>query len=144
MTRIARFAPVALLLALAGCGSPDNKYFTLSTEGWTAPVSTAARTVSVDEVTIPSYLDRPQIVIRKDATQADIREYEIPRADNKETGVFAVSNGDRRFTRYGYADLYQQGSGFEVLYRLWPGTQHHLLWGDPAQASGFGHTATVS
>ena len=73
--------------------------------------------------------------------QADIREYEIPRPGRKESGVFSVSNGDRRFTRYGYADLYQQGAGFEVLYRLWPGTQRHLLWGDPAQASGFGRSA---
>jgi hypothetical protein len=73
--------------------------------------------------------------------QADIREYEIPRPERRESGVFAVSNGDRRFTRYGYADLYQQGSGFDVLYRLWPGTQRHLLWGDPAQASGFGRSA---
>jgi hypothetical protein len=73
--------------------------------------------------------------------QADIREYEIPRADRMETGVFAVSNGERRFTRYGYADLYQQNSGFEVLYRLWPGTQRHLLWGDPALAAGYGRTA---
>jgi hypothetical protein len=73
--------------------------------------------------------------------QADIRELEIPRADRIETGIFSVSNGERRFTRYGYADLYQQDSGYEVLYRLWPGTQHHLLWGDPAQAAGFGRTS---
>jgi hypothetical protein len=73
--------------------------------------------------------------------QADIREQEIPRADRMETGVFAVSNGERRFTRYGYADLYQQNSGFEVLYRLWPGTQRHLLWGDPALAGGYGRVA---
>jgi len=76
MTRISWIGSV-LLLALAGCSSPDNKYFTLSTEGGAAPASTVVtRTVSVDEVTIPSYLDRPQIVIRKDATQADLHEYE--------------------------------------------------------------------
>lgn len=73
--------------------------------------------------------------------QADIREQEIPRADRMESGLFNVSNGERRFTRYGYADLYQQGNGLDVLYRLWPGTQRHLLWADPALASGFGHTA---
>ena len=73
--------------------------------------------------------------------QADIREQEIPRADRMEAGTFSVSNGERRFTRYGYADLYQQNSGFDVLYRLWPGTQRHLLWGDPALAAGYGRTA---
>jgi len=73
--------------------------------------------------------------------QADIRGQEIPRADRMEAGLFNVSNGERRFTRYGYADLYQQGNGLDVLYRLWPGTQRHLLWGDPALAAGFGRTA---
>lgn len=73
--------------------------------------------------------------------QADIREQEIPRDNRMESGLFNVSNGERRFTRYGYADLYQQGNGLDVLYRLWPGTQRHLLWADPALAAGFGHTA---
>ena len=73
--------------------------------------------------------------------QADIRELEIPRPERMETGLFNVSNGERRFTRYGYADLYQEGQKYEVLYRLWPGTQHHLLWGDPALAAGYAQTA---
>ena len=73
--------------------------------------------------------------------QADIRPVEIPRPGGAANAVFAVSEGDRRFTRYGYADLYQDGAKFELLYRLWPGTQHHLLWGDPAQAAAFGRVA---
>jgi hypothetical protein len=72
--------------------------------------------------------------------QADIRPVEIPRGAAA-NAVFALSEGDRRFTRYGYADLYQDGSKLELLYRLWPGTQHHLLWGDPAQAAAFGRAA---
>ena len=43
--------------------------------------------------------------------------------------------------RYGYGDCYHQGNGIELLYRVWPGTQRHLLWGDPALASGYGHAA---
>lgn len=73
--------------------------------------------------------------------QADIRELEIPRADRMEQGTFNVSNGARRFTRYGYADLFQEGQKYEVLFRLWPGTQRHLLWGDPETAAGYGRTA---
>jgi hypothetical protein len=73
--------------------------------------------------------------------QTDIRELEIPTPARMETGTFSVSNGERRFTRYGYADLYQAGSKFEVLYRLWPGTQRHLLWGDPEMAAAYGRTA---
>lgn len=73
--------------------------------------------------------------------QTDIRELEIPRADRMETGVFAVSNGARRFTRYGYADLFQEGRKYNVLFRLWPGTQRHLLWGDAEMAAAYSRTA---
>jgi hypothetical protein len=71
--------------------------------------------------------------------QADIRANEYPRAGV--TGTFAVSSGARNFTRYGYGDFYQQGIGLDLLYRVWPGTQRHLLWGDPALAAGYGRAA---
>jgi hypothetical protein len=73
--------------------------------------------------------------------QADIRQLEIPRADHVEKGVFSVSGGARLFTRYGYADFLQQGSKYQVLFRLWPGTQRHLLSGDPELAAGYGRTS---
>jgi hypothetical protein len=53
----------------------------------------------------------------------------------------AISSGARNFTRYGYGDFYQQDIGLELLYRVWPGTQRHLLWGDPALAAGYGRAA---
>ncbi len=74
--------------------------------------------------------------------QADIRQLEIPQADRMESGVFSVSNGERRFTRYGYADFLQQGRHYDLLFRLWPGTQRHLLSGDPAMAAAFGRTSS--
>ena len=75
--------------------------------------------------------------------QADIRAYEIPRADAASTtGVFSVSNGDRRFTRYGYADMYQDGANLGLIYRLWPGTQRHLLKGDAALAAAMARSAS--
>ena len=67
---------------------------------------------------------------------------EIPEPDRMETGVFSVSNGARRFTRYGYADFFQQGSRYQLLFRLWPGTQRHLLSGDPETAAAFGRTSS--
>ena len=73
--------------------------------------------------------------------QADIRALEIPRPDRIESGPFNVSNGARLFTRYGYADFFQQGSRYELLFRLWPGTQRHLLSGDPEMAAAFGRTS---
>jgi hypothetical protein len=71
--------------------------------------------------------------------QADIRATEYPREGV--TGTFALSSGSRQFTRYGYGDFYQQGLGLELLYRVWPGTQRHLLWADPALAAGYGRAA---
>src|ERR1039458_5226394 len=71
--------------------------------------------------------------------QADIRATEYPREGV--TGAFAVSSGARNFTRYGYGDFYQQGIVLDLLYRVWPGTQRHLLWGDPALAAGYGRAA---
>ena len=73
--------------------------------------------------------------------QADIRQLEIPQPDRMETGVFSVSNGARRFTRYGYADFFQQGSHYQLLFRLWPGTQRHLLSSDPEMAAAYGRTS---
>jgi hypothetical protein len=70
--------------------------------------------------------------------QADIRATEYPRTGV--TGTFTVSSGERNFTRYGYGDFYGQDS-ITVMYRVWPGTQRHLLWADPALASGYGNAA---
>jgi len=74
--------------------------------------------------------------------QADIRALEIPRPDHVDkSGRFSVSGGARLFTRYGYADFFRQGIRYEVLFRLWPGTQRHLLWGDPEMAAAYGRTS---
>jgi hypothetical protein len=73
--------------------------------------------------------------------QADIRPLEIPPPDDKGNGPMSISNGARRFTRYGYADYLQEGSPAKILFRLWPGTQRHLLSGDPELAAAFGRTS---
>ena len=70
--------------------------------------------------------------------QADIREAEYPRKGV--TGTFAVSSGERNFTRYGYGDFYGQHQ-IELIYRVWPGTQRHLLSGDHVLAVGYGVAA---
>jgi hypothetical protein len=73
--------------------------------------------------------------------QAAIRELEMPRNDDKDHGIFSLSGGSRRFLRYGYGDLFQEGRRYDVLFRIWPGTQRLLLWGDPATAAAYGHSA---
>jgi hypothetical protein len=74
--------------------------------------------------------------------QAAIRELEMPPKQSV-TGLFALSNGSRKFLRYGYGDLLKEGRQYGILYRIWPGTQRTLLWGDPAMAAAYGRTANL-
>jgi len=71
--------------------------------------------------------------------QADIRAVERP---GKPTGehatLMALSIGERRFTRYGFADLLREDRRYGVLFRIWPGTQRLLLWGDPTFGRAYG------
>jgi hypothetical protein len=82
--------------------------------------------------------------------QAAIRELERPREGEAaaptdgRAGFMAVSEGSRPFTRYGYADFLEQDRPYGVLYRVWPGTQRLLLWGDPAMAAGYGRHSSLA
>ena len=75
--------PLGLLLALlvAGCaGSPPVNLYTLSAVGLPStdirvPPSTPA-VVAVGPVTLPDYIDRPQIVTRKSAYQLELAAYD--------------------------------------------------------------------
>ena len=73
--------------------------------------------------------------------QADIRGLEIPKPGPESAGLFSLSSGTRSFTRYGYADFLKAGSKYKLLFRLWPGTQRHLLSADPEMAAAYGRTA---
>ncbi|MBI3948169.1 MAG: hypothetical protein HY321_19785 [Armatimonadetes bacterium] len=39
--------------------------------------------------------------------------------------------------RYSFGNLLTEGRRYGILYRIWPGTQRLLLWGDPAMAAGY-------
>jgi hypothetical protein len=73
--------------------------------------------------------------------QADIRALEIPHDTGRDNGPFSLSSGARLFTRYGYGDFFQQGSKARIVYRLWPGSQHHLISADPEMAAAYGRTS---
>jgi hypothetical protein len=77
--------------------------------------------------------------------QASIRPREQTplRFAGQDTTVTGVTDGARRFTRYGYADYLSEDRPTDVIFRMWPGTQKLLLWGDPALASGYGRYATL-
>ncbi|PWU12066.1 MAG: hypothetical protein C5B50_22180 [Verrucomicrobia bacterium] len=79
--------------------------------------------------------------------QAEIRELERPRPGREGLGLMKLSTGSRSFTRYGYADLLKENRHHSVMFRIWPGTQRLLLWGDPlmnaAHARAFGFCGCV-
>ncbi|MBO1005077.1 hypothetical protein [Pseudogracilibacillus auburnensis] len=74
--------------------------------------------------------------------QTEIRETELPLQPNPEAGNMVITTTSRRFTRYGYADFLKVNRKYDVFYRIWPGTQRVLLWGDPEIAAGYGRTGT--
>ena len=81
--------------------------------------------------------------------QAAIRELERPvRPDPSDVSEWhrymAVSEGSRPFTRYGYGDFLREDRPYDVVFRLWPGTQRLLLWGDPAFAAAYGRASGLA
>jgi hypothetical protein len=71
-----------------------------------------------------------------------IRDVDMPPAGGAADAHFALSGGSRRFTRYSYADFLAENRRHGVLFRVWPGTQRVLLWGDPVLAAGYGRQAS--
>ncbi len=76
--------------------------------------------------------------------QADIRSLEVPHGglSKSDESLFRFSSGSRSFTRYGYADFLRQDARYKLWFRLWPGTQRHLLSVDPEMAAAYGRTAS--
>lgn len=73
---------------------------------------------------------------------AAIRELEMsPEGSFTDTGT-GILIGDRKFTRYGYADMLAENRNWDVVFRIWPGTQRFLLNGDPALFAGYGRNAS--
>jgi hypothetical protein len=68
--------------------------------------------------------------------QAGIRELEMPPKEERQ-GFFALSDGERKFMRYSYGDLFDEKRKYSVMFRIWPGTQRLLLWGDPEFAAAY-------
>ncbi len=66
---------------------------------------------------------------------SSIRRMEMPPRGQKEEGFFRLSSGARRFLRYSYGDLLGHDRRYGVIFRVWPGTQRCLMWGDPVMAA---------
>ena len=73
--------------------------------------------------------------------QTSIRKQEMPpkkQVDNK----WIFSEGKRKFLRYSYGDLLSNNRKYDILFRIWPGTQRILIWGDSDLARGYGQHST--
>lgn len=68
------------------------------------------------------------------AHQAAIREIE-------RTPSSTSNNPRNSISRYSYSDFLSNDRDYGILFRIWPGMQKILLWGDPALAAGYGHYA---
>lgn len=74
--------------------------------------------------------------------QASIRQTELPVEPHPEAGTMIITTTSRRFTRYGYADFYHEKRPYGIFFRIWPGTQRVLLWGDPEFAAAYGEAGS--
>ncbi len=144
------------LRAHVECGIPEGQYQFWKT--YFEAISNAGRVVEID--LHAKGIDNKMIDLALKATpkvnvspkyisehmglpyhQASIRNQEMPpklKVDSKWT----YSEGSRRFQRYSYGDLLREDRKYGVLFRIWPGTQRVLLWGDPVLASGYGKLST--
>ncbi|MCI2416850.1 hypothetical protein MOQ72_05385 [Saccharopolyspora sp. K220] len=74
--------------------------------------------------------------------QASVRPLEFARPANDDD-LRGITQNARRFTRYGYGDFLRQDRDFDLLFRVWPGTQRFLLWADPEIFAGYGRMSTI-
>lgn len=74
--------------------------------------------------------------------QGAIRALEMPPKNLPKSGLFTLSAGSRSFMRYGYGDLLTKNRRYEVLHRIWPGTQRMLIWGNPQMAADYGRVSS--
>jgi hypothetical protein len=74
--------------------------------------------------------------------QAAIRRSDM--APVSATAHFGLSEGSRRWTRYSYADFLKEDRKYQVVWRVWPGTQRFLLWADPVLFAGYGRNASFA
>ncbi|MFN8522269.1 MAG: hypothetical protein U0821_04095 [Chloroflexota bacterium] len=58
--------------------------------------------------------------------------------------LMGQSAGSMRYTRYGHADFLREDRRYGVYYRIWPGTQRLLAWGDPVFAAGYGRNGSFA
>lgn len=74
--RVRTVALFAAVLMLIGCTSPEPRFYVLSPLAPTNAAATSEIAVGVGPVQFPDYLDRPQIVTRRDRNELEISDFE--------------------------------------------------------------------
>lgn len=74
--------------------------------------------------------------------QASVRDLE--RGKPREDGLRGITQGARRFTRYGYGDFLPSDRSHDLLFRVWPGTHRLLLWADPEIFAGYARESVIA
>lgn len=74
--------------------------------------------------------------------QASVRDVE--RGKPQDAGLRSITQGARRFTRYGFGDFLPSNRDHDLLFRFWPGTQRLLLWGDPELFAGVARESVIA
>lgn len=121
---LASVAATAAVL-LAGCASPDPRYYTLA-QGPEATASaspmptTAPLWIEVAPVRVPERLNRPQLVVRGDGTDgANLRVLDMARWSSPLPDELRDALSQRLQANLGAVDTYQQGlSEVEPVYRV--------------------------
>lgn len=74
--------------------------------------------------------------------EASIRHLEMPVTGRSGAGLMTLSEGERVATRASYADFLPEDRKHTVRFRVYPGTQRLLLWGDPGSAAAYARAFT--
>jgi hypothetical protein len=72
--------------------------------------------------------------------QAAIRDFERPPSHGVDA-KWRFSEGSRKFLRYSYGDLLATDRRYDIMFRIWPGTQRVLVAADAETAAGYGREA---
>lgn len=108
----------------------------LHAKGLDEHVLNAARSTGNAVVISPKYLAEH---IGLPYHPSAIREREYP-PEVAVSGREQLSVGSRRFTRQSYGDFLPANRDWGVMFRIWPGTQRVLSWGDPVFAAAYGRS----
>lgn len=75
--------------------------------------------------------------------QAAVRHLEQAQPDRDDDALRGITQGTRRFTRYGYGDFLRTDRTYDVLFRVWPGSQRFLLSADPLLFAGYARESVI-